>query len=188
MSNDEDRPIVDAFLYSASLLYLPTTFRASVYAQMDVLRRTRGYRSRDFLVPEDVIEPVQAYSQIEYQIQVNPGSYVWGLILSAPDELNEVESSEQFLHVQITDNCTETPFFSDYVRGNNLKPVTGPGLRHPSLLTQPRIIGEPGTVNVEVYNNSANNVFCQLVIMCAEPCVPPESMMEVFREMGLVNA
>lgn len=182
----EDRPIVDGFLYSSSLLYLPTTFRASCYVQMEVLRRARGYRSRDFLVPEDVIEPVAAYSQVEYQTQMQPGSYVWGLTLSAPDDLNEVSGSEQFLHVQITDNCTETPFFSDYCRGLNLTPVTGPGLRNPMLLTSPRIVGEPGTLNVEVYNNSANAIFCQLVIMTADPCVPPESMVEVLREMGLV--
>ncbi len=182
---NEDAPIVDGFLLSGSLVYLPTTFRASVYAQMDVLRRARGFRSRDFLVPEDVIEPIAAYSQVEYQVQTQPGCYVWGLMLTAPDDLNEVENSEQFLHVQITDNCTETPFFSDYVRGENLKPVTGPGLRNP-YLTMARLIGEPGTLNVELYNNSANPVFAQLVIMCAEPCVPPESMVEVLREMGLV--
>jgi hypothetical protein len=186
-----DSPIVDGFVYSASLLYLPTTFRASVYSQMEVLRRAKGYRSRDFLVPEDVIQPVPAYSQVEYQIQAQPGSYVWGLILTAPTVLNNVgevreENFEQFLHVQITDNCTETPFFSDYVRGLNLTPVTGPGLRHPSLLTQPRIIGEPGTLNVEVYNNFSSQIFCQLAIMCAEPCVPPESMVEALRDVGLV--
>lgn len=181
----EDRAIVDGFLYSSSLVYLPTTFRVSVYAQMDVLRRARGFRSRDFLVPEDVIEPVPAYSQVEYQVQTQPGCYVWGLTLTAPDGLNAVSNSEQFLHIQITDNCTETPFFSDYVRGENLKPVTGPGLRHP-YLTMARLIGEPGTLNVEVYNNSANAIFCQLVVMCAEPCVPPDSMVQVLREMGLV--
>jgi hypothetical protein len=176
---------VDAFTLSASLLYLPTTFRASVYAQMEVLRSARGYRSRDFLVPEDVIQPVGAFSQVEYQIQVQPGSYLWGMILTAPDTLNEVGSSEQFLHVQVTDNCTETPLFSDYVRGLNLAPVGGPALRWP-YLTMARLVGEPGTLNVEVYNNSANPVTCQLVLMMAEPCVPPASMVEALKEAGLV--
>jgi len=186
MSPGQEPPIIDGFVYSASLLYLPTTFRASVYSQMEVLRRARGFRSRDYLVPEDIIQPVKAFSQVEYQVQAQPGSYVWGLMFTAPDSLNVVANSEKFIHIQITDNCTETPFFSDYRRGNTLKPVTGPGSRNPELLTQPRLLGEPGTLNVEVYNNSANDVFCQLVILTAEPCVPPESMVEVLREAGLM--
>ncbi len=181
----DDKPIVDAFTISGSLVYLPTTYRASMYSQMEVLRRARGYRSRDFLVPEDVIEPVKAFSQVEYQVQVQPGSYLWGMTLSAPDAINEVENSEQFLHVQVTDNCTETPLFSDYVRGNNLRPVTGPALRHPHL-TGPRLVGEPGTLNVEVYNNSANDIRCQLVLLMAEPCVPPQSMVQALSEAGLI--
>lgn len=183
----QNPPIVDGFVYSGSLVYLPTTFRASVYAQMEVLRRARGYRSRDFLVPEDVIEPVAAFSQVEYQVQAQPGSYLWGLMFSAPATLNDdLENAEQFIHLQVTDNCTETPLFSDYVRGQNLIAVTGPGLRNPYLVT-PRIIGEPGTLNVEVYNRSSQALFCQLVLMMAEPCVAPESMREALKEAGLIS-
>lgn len=178
-------PIVDGFVYSNSLVYLPTTYRASVYAQMEVLRRARGYRSRDFLVPEDVIQPVKAFSQVEYQVQAQPGSYLWGLTFSAPAELNDLENPEQFIHIQITDNCTETPLFSDYARGANLTPVTGPGLRHPHLVT-PRLLGEPGTLNVEVYNRASVDIKCQLVLLMAEPCVAPESMHEALKEAGLI--
>ena len=74
-----DRQLVDGFLYSASMLYLPTTYRASALANMEVLRRARGYRTRWYLSPEDLEEPVPAYSQLEYQIRCKRGAMCGGL-------------------------------------------------------------------------------------------------------------
>lgn len=188
----DEAPLVDGFLYSASMLYLPTTYRASCMAQMEVLRRARGYRTRWYMTPEDVNQPVPANSQIEYQIQTQPGSYLWGASFAARTEVDG-ETGNDFVHVMVTDNCTETPLFSDYALGANLfsqggaVPVNTTGRRNPMIFPQSRLIGAPGTLNVEVYNHAAVPMTCQLVLFMAEPSVPSETMLEVLREMGVIS-
>ena len=180
-----ERQLVDGFLYSASMLYLPTTYRASALANMEVLRRARGYRTRWYLSPEDLENPIPAYSQLEYQVQCQPGSYVWGVTFSAPFE-REVEFASSFIHVQVTDDCTETPFFSDYTKGVQFEPVPGSAHRHPTLI-MPRIVGQPGTLSVELYNSAVVDIRCQLALLVAEPCVPPHEMMQALVDAGVAE-
>lgn len=182
--NSVERQLVDGFLYSGSMLYLPTTYRASALANMEVLRRARGYRTRWYLSPVDLDEPIPAYSQLEYQVQTQPGSYVWGVTFSAP--FGEIELASSFIFVQVTDDCTETPFFSDYTRGVQFEPVIGSAHRHPVLI-MPRIVGQPGTLSVELYNSAAVNIKCQLALLVAEPCVPPHEMIEALQRAGVAE-
>ncbi len=177
----EDNQLVDGFLYSGSQLYLPISYRASALANMEVLRRASGYRTRWYLPPEDLEDPIPAYSQIEYQVHVQVGSYVWGLTFSAP--FREVEFASSFMNVQITDACTETPFFSDYTKGVQLEPVTGSAHRHPTLI-MPRLVGEPGLLDVEVYNGASHSIRCQLALLVAEPAVPPDQMIPALIAAG----
>lgn len=182
-----ERQLVDGFVYSASMLYLPTTYRASALANMEVLRRARGYRTRWYVVPEDLENPVVAFSQLEYQVQCQPGSYVWGVSFSAPfNEINRDTKSSTFIRVQVTDNCTETPFFSDYTLGVQLEPVTGSAHRHPTLI-MPRLVGQPGTLAVELYNSASVDIRCQLALLVAEPCVPPHEMVHQLMAAGVVE-
>ena len=175
-------PVVDGFTYSASQLMLPNSYRASALAQMEVLRRARGYRTRWYIVPEDSDLPIPARSQIEYQVSVQAGSYVWGLSFTAP--FNEVVDLDSF-YVQITDNCTETPFFSDYVRSQQLAPGSTGNVRRAPVLITPRIIGEPAMLNVEVYNSLATETIVQLLILVAEPSVPPGNMLDILVQAGI---
>lgn len=179
-----ERQLVDGFVYSASMVYLPTTYRASALANMEVLRRARGYRTRWYVVPEDLENPIAAYSQMEYQVQVQPGSYVWGITFSAP--FGEVENASSSIFVQVTDNCTETPFFSDYTKGVQFEPVIGSAHRHPTLI-MPRIVGQPGTLAVELYNSAAVSIQCQLALLVAEPCVPPHEMIHQLIQAGVAE-
>jgi hypothetical protein len=179
-----DRELVDGFLYSASMLYLPTTYRASALANMEVLRKARGYRTRWYLTPEDLENPVAAYSQMEYQVQCQPGSYVWGVTFSAP--FAEVENASSSIFIQVTDDCTETHFFSDYTRGVQFEPVAGSAHRHPVLI-MPRIVGQPGTLSVELYNSAAVDIRCQLALLVAEPCVPPHEMIQALQNAGVAE-
>lgn len=187
-----ERNLNDGFLYSASLLYLPTTYRASVYAGMEVLRRASGYRTRWYPVPDDFHDPVPAYGQVEQQINILPGSYLWGLTFSAPEELNQ-DLETTVCHVQITDACTETPLFSDYVKSSNLNCASN--RRNPMLLAHPALIGQPGLIDVEIYNGSTDGAIppagvdltCQLVLLFAEPSVPPEEMQRLMRRMGVTG-
>ena len=180
-----DRPVVDGFLYSASQVYLPTSYRAAALVSIEVLRKAAGFRNRWFLAPEDLQNPIPAYSQLEYQLGIEAGSYVWGLSFSSP--FAEVANSPGYIWLQITDSCTETPFFSDYIKGSQLSPATGATAKNPMLIA-PRLISAPGYLDIEIYNSAAVDIQCQLAIFVAEPNVPPASMMRMLIEAGIADA
>jgi hypothetical protein len=192
-----EAPLLDGFILSASQLYLPIIYRASALAQMEVLRRSRGYRTRWYLVPDDLEDPIPAYGQVELQINVPPGSYLWGLAFTIPTRLND-SLSTTVCHVQITDACTETAIFSDYVMEQNVVSLVpgngGQNRRNPMILAQPALIGQPGLVDVEIFNGSTDGstppvgvtLNCQLALLFAEPCVPPEEMQRLMRIAGII--
>jgi hypothetical protein len=179
------------------MLYLPIVYRASALAQMEVLRRSRGYRTRWYLIPDDLEDPIPAYGQVELQINVPPGSYLWGLAFTIPTTLNATLSTT-VCHVQVTDACTETALFSDYVMEQNVVSlIPGNGAqnrRNPMILSQPAIIGQPGLVDVEIFNGSTDGstppvgvaLNCQLALLFAEPCVPPEEMQRLMEKAGII--
>lgn len=185
-----ERDIVDGFTMSASQLLVPSSARALTLGQMDVLRRASAMRSRHYIAPLTSDEPILAYSQNEYQISIMPGSYVWGLSFASFTAESDFAA---LIHVQITDVCTETPFFSDYIRGINFvtngTQVTAAGyptgtFRAPHLLLQPRLIGDPAKLDVEIYNSSSHDLHPQLVIFVAEPCLPPDQMRIILQKAG----
>lgn len=193
-----EAPILDGFVLSASQLYLSTTYRSSALAQMEVLRRAKGYRTRQYLVPDDLENPIPAYLQVEHQINVPPGSYLWGIAFSIPTRLND-ELVTTVCHIQITDACTETAIFSDYVMEQNVQ-SNAPGngaqnRRNPMILAQPALIGQPGLVDVEIFNGSTDGstppvgvtLNCQIALLFAEPCVPPEEMQRLLERTGIVG-
>lgn len=160
---DDSFNIVDPFTYSTTLRLLPTQTRAHNLAQMDVLRRARSYKARYYTAPDPLVDPIAAYSQVETQIRAIPGTYVWGISLF----LSVSISSPLSLKIQVTDTSTEIPLFSDYIRGVMLQQSVGQ--RCPTFLGQPRLISEPGQMNVEIYNDNAVPATVQLVLFCAEP-------------------
>lgn len=176
------RDIVDGFMLSASQLYLPINYRAHALAQMEILRRAAAYRCREYTVPNKLQTVIPAFSQVEQQVAVNPGSYVWAISFASLPVGPVDESS--FIFIQITDACTEVPFFSDYIRATQYKPTpaaTGNSVtRNPPLLSPPRLIGEPGHLDVEIYNTFSSDVTCQVNISVAEPAIPPQQMERYF--------
>ena len=180
-----DDAVVDGFLLSASQTYLPTSYRAAALVNMEVLRKAAGFRNRWFLAPTNALEPVSAYSQVEYQLGVEAGSYIWGLSFTAP--FGEVTNAAGYIYLQITDSCTETPFFSDYIKGSQLAAASGAARRNPTLIA-PRLISAPGYLDIEIYNSAPVGINCQLAILVAEPHVPPASMMRMLIESGTADA
>lgn len=180
-------PIVDGFTYSASLLYLPTSFRPSALQQMEVLRRATSYRPRQFCIPETLETPIEAFGQLEYQVRTQPGAYLWGMMFSAPFNETDDELTATYIHVQITDACTETKLMSDYALGSHFTPATGPSFRNPFLFPQPLLIGEPGLLDVELYNRATVAINCQLVLFIAEPTAPSRNMRDQLKRMGVAK-
>lgn len=180
-----NRHLVDGFLLSASMCYLPNVYRASALAQMEVLRWAKGYRTRWYLIPEDLEDPIPARSQVEHQVRVEIGSYLWGVSFSAP--FAEVDNVSLSMFLQVTDACTETPLLSDYARGIMFEPVSPRAARRNPVLITPRLIGEPGTLDVEIYNGNAVDVNCQIALLVAEPCVAPGDMVDELVRAGVAE-
>ena len=162
--------IVDGFSYNTMLQELPLRWEPMALAQMETLRRAVNYRARWYVVPDD-LEPIAAFDTIYYQVRTAGGAYLWGYRFAnlTPD------GAPTDLLIQATDSCTGIPLFQDFVSGGeaavNSEGAADFGARvNPIILTQPRLILEPGLVNVEIANKSAASATCQLLLMFSEPC------------------
>jgi hypothetical protein len=163
------KDICDGFTHSSSLLYLSSRYRAHALAQLEVLRRARSYRHLVRCVPDNLLEPIPAFSQIEQQVHVEPGTYLIGLLLSAGVGNGIYSGSENMVHFNIVDSCTKTPLASEYTFGNTLTPA----FRNPHLLSAPRLIDEPGLLNCECYVRAPTPLFVQLCLFFATPSLLP---------------
>jgi hypothetical protein len=166
------KQIVDGFSYNASMKYLPNRFFPNALAQLDILRRAANYRPRWWAIP-DTPNAVQPYDTFYMQCEVADGSYLWGynfctlLAISPADASVPVAPTD--LCIQAVDSCTGIPLFQDYANGGAMT-INGNSRMYPILLTQPRLILEPGLVNVSIANRTANTIVCQLLLHFAEPC------------------
>lgn len=151
----------DAFILSMSQLLLPTSYRAHVLAEMEVLRLARGYQVKMYEAPPVSGQIIPAFSQLEHQLSVDPGSYLWGWTFSV------LSGSSGPFHILVTDACTETALSADYFVSQMLDCTAAN--RWPALIAHPRLISDPGQVNVEIYNGSNAAVICQLVLFTACP-------------------
>lgn len=168
------KQIVDGFSYNTSLMYLQAgRYFPNALAQMDILRRAANYKARWFVVPDDIDQPIAGYDTLYYQFEVAAGSYCFGYqfkAISATDpDGDPAEVVDSDILGTVVDSCTGIPLFMDFASGGGLhSDFTARCL--PILLTQPRLILDPGLVNVELANRTPNQITCQLLIMFAEPC------------------
>jgi hypothetical protein len=167
--------ITDGFTYLTGVQYLPERFYPVCLAQMQILRRANTYRPRWFCLPDQMNRPLAAYGSppFEYQIHIVPGAYLWGMTFAVISLGETVPPTTADVLVQITDACTGIPLFSDYPVCEVAAVPGGENPRFsiaPVLLTQPRLILEPGLINVELTNRAAIPRDCQLLLMFAEPC------------------
>jgi hypothetical protein len=144
-------------------------------ASLDVLRRANTYRPKMHLLPDDINMPIAAFETLEYQVRVVPGSYVWGLILNQYDPATWVNVNAADIWCQITDSCNGIKLFDDFIsaRSHSTLQNVATDARNamlPHLLTHPRLVLEPGLLNVELANTATAARRCQLVIFTAEPC------------------
>jgi hypothetical protein len=162
-------PIVDGFTHSLSTLLLPTTYRALVLAQMEVLRRSSNYQFKMYSAPDSANATIAAYSQNEYLVKMRPGTLIWGMwiAVSNPDIISQ-------LFIDVTDMSTGIPLISDYELATLLSSALNPSPsrvfeRYPFLLAEPRLVSGTGQVTIETYNSSDASNTVQLVLFCAEP-------------------
>ena len=179
-STPQLKQIVDAFSYNTMLMWLPERYFPNALAQLDTLRRAANHRARWFVVPDDIDQPIAPYDTLYYQINIAGGSYLWGYqftSLSATQVVIEnnnpivipVATAPSDLLIQAVDSCTGIPLFQDFANGLGLH-SDFTARCGPILLSQPRLILEPGLVNVQIANRTGNSITCQLLLMFAEPC------------------
>ena len=167
------RHVVDGFSYNNSLQYMPCRFFPHALSQLDILRRGVNYRARWFVVPDDIGEPIAPFDTYYYQVNVAEGSYLFGYSFAAisatnpDDEPAEVAATD--LLIQAVDSCTGVPLGLDFYNAAAAHSTFNARCL-PILLTQPRLILEPGLVNVEISNTTPNSITCQLLMHFAEPC------------------
>ena len=179
----EQHNIIDGFTYSLNRLLLPINYAVAALAQMETLRLASGYQFKAYVVPQPEnpfgssgeTNYVPAYGQTEQQIRIDPGSYLYGWAFYAGSSDNT-----GLFHILVTDQCTETPLSSDYILASLLD-ISSPfttTIHAPCLLAQPRLISDPGLVNVEIYNNSSEPIPGQLVLYTAapRPLPPPNTL------------
>jgi len=168
------RNIVDAFSYNTMLFpYMANRYFPMALSQMEILRRAANYRARWFVIPDDIDQPLQPFDTLYFQINVAGGSYLYGYQFTSISALNPsgnpTETFNTDICVQAVDSCTGISLFEDFANGGGCNSnFTSRCL--PIPLTQPRLILEPGLVNVQLSNTTPNTITCQLLMHFAEPC------------------
>ena len=167
------KQVVDGFSYNTMLTWLPCRYFPNALASMDVLRRAANLRARWFTIPDDIQIPVQPYDTLYSQFEVAGGSRCWGYNFVSVKETTPsgtvIAGVATHVSVQAVDSCSGVPLFQDVANGGGCSSnFTARCL--PILLTKPRVILEPGLVNVEIANLTGNTITCQLLLMFAEPC------------------
>jgi hypothetical protein len=157
---------------------------------MDVLRKAGAYKFKMYGAPDGLVEPIPAHGQVETQIRMIPGTYIWGLSFDASlSTFSDQGLPGNKISIQITEEATEIPLFADYIQAILMMPeafvivqlgLVGYG-RNPILLPGPRWVGPPGQLNVEMYNDNQTSVEMQLVLYCAEPIHPNTDILEANR-------
>lgn len=158
------KPIVDGFMWNTSLLILPNQFGPDALMELEILRRAHNYRARWWCIPDDEGQPIAAFDTFQFQVEVSPGAYLWGMMFATVGGAAATD-----LLVSVVDSCTGIPLFNDFVNAGNMTP-TGNSKMLPVIMTKPRLILAPGLVNVEIANRANQNRTCQLLLMFAEPC------------------
>ncbi len=166
-----EKPIVDGFTHSTSVLMLPTTYRALVLGQLEVLRRSTNYQFKIHSAPDEQHQTIPGFSQNEYMIKVVPGTLIWGLLAYSPNSI-------QSCYIQVTDMSTGMAISSDYelayLLSQDLAPTPARAYaRTPLLLAQPMLVSGSGQLAVEIYNSLAEPISIQLCLFCAEPMPVP---------------
>lgn len=167
--------IIDGFTLNPAIRYRPGYYIASALGSLDVLRRANTYRPKWYVVPDEEHATIAAYQTFEYQLRVTPRSYVWGLIFNLYNPATFAPINATTAWFQITDSCNGIPFFSDFARGMGFQtlqatPTDQRNAMLPHLLTQPRLILEPGLLSVDIANTDSVAIRPQLIIFTAEPC------------------
>lgn len=157
-------PIIDGFLLSTSLK-CNLTFQSMVLAQYEDLRRAGAYRSRTWVVPPDPSSVViQARSAFDYQVDMPPGSAIWGYSIIVSQAVLTAGGS---FSVQVTDTCNDVALFTEVINAGYAAPYNAQ-----RFLSKLHVISNPGLLNVQIcstYKLDSAPGDVQLILWGGEP-------------------
>jgi hypothetical protein len=162
-------PVIDGFFDKASYR-CNLTFLALASREFEALRRAGGYRQKHWCTPKDSTTPIPARDSYEYQVEMKPGSAIWGYTFTGFNSLNDETDVLQIMSFQVRDACDDVPLLSEFgtqqeFGGNNLSDIY---LQQP--LAKLMIVGPPGLLTVEIastYSTAQTGV--QLILWGGEP-------------------
>ena len=163
---------IDGFVLNPYTVLKPYDYYPGALGQLGALRRANTYRARIYAVPDDFNQPLQAYETLEYNVKVTGGSYLWGLrfVQYSPVWTQQAPAN---VVVQLTEACTGIELYREFSTTGGLAFYTaatqGRGFHLPHILTQPRLLLDPGEITVELCNLSGSVQYCQLLLHTAEP-------------------
>lgn len=145
--------------------WVPLTngFDALCVDQLRTLRLANGLRPYHLPVPALAVN-LSNYDTYQRQFSVPAGSWLLGFVTSN----GEVASITR--RVTIKDACTDQPLFSDWVGARTMYT----GIETPigfCPLATPKLVGDPGTILVEISLLTSSADLFYLVLMFATPVV-----------------
>lgn len=173
--------VVDGFSLDLSILPVPGQYRTHAVSQMEALRRAGGYVPQ-WLVAPDTGKQVLSYGQtVEYQADLDPGSWIWGYNFSATFVADEILFNQPFRVSVLVEDAAGPILSGDYARGNAWGLLrSGQDLGGaPCLFDEPIPVVAPGRFNFVFARNEDTDsvadldVTVQLVLSVAKPCKGP---------------
>lgn len=187
-----DNPIVDGFCYAGRLMDTPYLYQAGALNQLGTLRLANGFVPRIYAFPSITDAPLPNFSNIQGQLRVVEGSYLWavGIGIYINDNIgppfvfdNTFPNAPQQYFFSVRDDGSGVPIMNDWISESNFFVPCEDGLGQiiynsvlaPFPLDVPRPILSPGIITVEICNSNARNgatttATPQVLLYCAEPC------------------
>jgi hypothetical protein len=133
-------------------------------AALVAVTRAGRYVAAAWALPDQSASQMPAGATVEIRLSVPVGTYLLGLTGSSSDAAG--------FEVQITDARHGAPLWSAPVDWRNAtSQAAGPGnAEFPMMmLDAPRLVIEPGLLNIRIRNLATTSNSVQLILFCAEP-------------------
>lgn len=126
--------------------------------------RASNYQPAAYPLPGPSAAALAAAGGVDIRLSLPVGTWVYGFSASS--------SQAAGFEVQITDTRWNAPWFSAPIRWNTLtqQGASADGITQPlTLLTEPRLVIEPGVLMVRLRNLAAAANSVELILFAAEP-------------------
>ncbi len=176
----DDYMIPDGFAYNAAIRpALPYDYRGVTLRRMRALRLST-YKPYTNCTRIYTLPP---FTNVQAQIRMFPGTYLWGYWLALTPTVVEEEVSTitpHNIYVKVTDNATGIGPFADWISDQDLgafsplSDVTGSScnsVAFPQIMIEPYVVTEPSMFTIE-YSNNGRSTETTRVQMQFFGCVP----------------